>query len=244
MKRYVLVFDICSSSIILENLVQNEHVQDYTKLIDAFFSYLHMKRKKYKLEVYKFKGDGFMLFFNQDRRIDDVLSFSIELTFFAKQILTWFKKDYLDITKLPREGITIGLSFGSIHKMETVNITTSEYVGRAINLASRLQSRLDRPEHANKLLMQADLYRSIEGHLFKKSCRETTRALRNISGGSEIRCYEFNPEIFIEFDWELLQSPTDKTKRLLSDPDFRDQYISQQKEIERLINDYIAGKPM
>ncbi len=242
MKKYVVAFDVCSSSVLIEDLVRHERVPDYGKLIDAFFAYINTKRDQYHIELYKFVGDGLILFLDETVSMDDVLSFCIELTTFSKQILLWFKEEYLTLAKLPREGITIGLSLGSIHCVRTINMAHTEYFGRAINVACRLQSLLDKKRHANKFLMEAPLYKLIDGYLFKKACRRTTRSLRNLNENAEERCYEFNPEIFVDFDWQLLQSPTEKAKQMLSNELFRRLYRQQQRQIERLIEEYLHEK--
>ena len=104
--------------------------------------------------------------------------------------------DYLAATELPRVGISAGLDFGSLHKFRNEHSPRAEYFGKAINLATRLQSSQERPDNVNRLLFSAKLYLKIDEYLLRVACAERTRTLKNINKGEAIRCYEFNPLMY------------------------------------------------
>jgi hypothetical protein len=65
--------------------------------------------------------------------------------------------------------------------------------------------------------MSFKLYNEIENYLLKKSCVEKERVLKNIRENKPLRCYEFNPEFFREFDIELIRNPTEKLKKIIEE---------------------------
>jgi class 3 adenylate cyclase len=217
MRKIVLVFDICSSTVMIENLVQNDRVADYVRLIDGYWAFLNSKRDHYSFTIYKFLGDGFILLFENRELLDDVVNFFNELARFSREVLMWFRKTYLDLTALPREGITAAVAVGRIAKMKTQNMSQKEYVGRPINVACRLQGKMEELRHVGKLLMQAEAYRMISNHIYRKACKETTRSLKYISNAAEMRCYEYDAEIYLNRDWKRLHSPSTVTRQALAD---------------------------
>ncbi len=152
-------------STMIENLFQNDRVSDYVKLVDGFLAFLHMCKSTYRFSIYKYLGDGFILLFEDRECIDDILKFCDKPIYFSGQLIDWFKTSYLDSANLPREGITIGIAVGRISEIATINIPGEEYVGRAINVACRLQKSLIELKHTNKVLLHTDAYSLICGHL-------------------------------------------------------------------------------
>ena len=115
-ERYVLIFDICSSTIILEDLHRTNQSGRYMDLVDEINSFLYKNNIYFEYEVYKFLGDGFILIFNENTVVESVLLFIIRLVDNCNNMLSRFLDDYVEITKLPRFGITIGLDKGIIYK--------------------------------------------------------------------------------------------------------------------------------
>jgi class 3 adenylate cyclase len=185
----VVVFDICSSSVILEDLQQSGSQARYAQLMDAVSAYLHQESKSRNFQIYKFLGDGFILLFPEQHSADDLLLFLIYLTFYCNVVIETFRRKNLDIAELPRRGITIGVAQGQVYGLQSANIAGIEYFGRPINLASRFQSSLDRPEHANTLLVSREFFNSLNTKATKEHFNETTRKLRNMSGGKAVRCF-------------------------------------------------------
>lgn len=241
MRTIVVVFDICSSTIIIENLIQNDRINDYSVLVDGYWAFLNSKRNEHSFSLYKFLGDGFILLFDDRENIDDIMLFCNELTVFSQQLLAWYKNQYLDITQLPREGITTGIAAGNISEINTINLPSSEYIGRPINVACRLQKTLSEPEHSNKVLLHPDAYRQINDHLTKKACKETTRSLRNILGNTEIRCYEYNPITILNQNWNSLNSPSTVTEKIIKDPNTSKKLTTQLSNITVLARQLLSS---
>lgn len=65
--------------------------------------------------------------------------------------------------------------------------------------------------------MSFKLYNEIENYLLKKACIERERVLKNIRENKPLRCYEFNPEFFREFDIELIRNPTEKLRKIIEE---------------------------
>jgi hypothetical protein len=78
-----------------------------------------------------------------------------------------FLEDHVEITNLPRKGITIGLDKGVLYK-HTVEDKNQEFIGRPLNMATRLQSTLKRPERSDKCLILKRVYKEITKENFKK----------------------------------------------------------------------------
>ena len=189
MVNSVVVFDVCSSSVILEDLQQSGFQNRYGLLIDAIWTYLQGESKSRNFQVYKFLGDGFILLFSEHQTADDLMLFLVYLTFYCNAVINTFRRKYLDITELPRSGITIGVSHGEVFRLDSKNIKKIEFFGRPINMASRFQSSLDRPEQANTVLVSREFFNSLQTKETKEHFKETTRKLRNISGEKKVRCF-------------------------------------------------------
>jgi len=74
-EQTVLVFDICSSSTMLEDLHLTNRIKEYSILIDDIMRFLEKNAAHYNYEIYKFLGDGFILIFSESTSIDLILEF-------------------------------------------------------------------------------------------------------------------------------------------------------------------------
>jgi hypothetical protein len=63
-------------------------------------------------------------------------------------------------------------------------------MGKAINVATRLQSTLKLPEQSNKLLVSAGVKAEIQEQLHGRTCQPVEVILHNLYGNSSITCYE------------------------------------------------------
>ena len=203
-ENHVLVFDICSSTLILDDLQRTNQSGKYWDLVNDISSFLSENGSVFGYEIYKFLGDGFILIFYENTIIDQVLLFTIRLVDHCKHAIMQFLEDHVEITNLPRKGITIGLDKGVLYE-QTLEDKSQEFIGRPLNMATRLQSSLNRPEHSNKCLMSKRVYKEITKANFKKICSKTTRKLRNMVFEEEITCYEFAPLFFEKADISQLK---------------------------------------
>lgn len=213
MERYVLVFDICSSTAIIEDLVSNEQPQHFSRLLSAVHTFLQSSDSQYGYEIYKFMGDGYILLFDASSSMDSILEFYIQLVGYTSSALEWFIHDYLAATELPRVGISAGLDLGSLYILKNTQSADREYFGKAINLATRLQGSQERPDNVNQLLFSSKLYLKVDEYLLRVACTERTRTLKNINKGESIRCYEFNPLIYGKLT--VVETKTEKMRELI-----------------------------
>lgn len=190
-KKTVVVFDICSSTVILENLMLNERLKRWKDLIIGMKNFLRTESPEVGFDDYKFLGDGWILLFPEDVDGDELIPF---LTKISKEFRSLYRKvDSVLTTKVS----TVGLSFG-IDKGTLICLTMKhqpEYIGRPLNVANRLQSSLkdndDNPQY--KGLISRIVYNEFSRDTKRKLIRthrivEVRRKLRNIAGGDNYRC--------------------------------------------------------
>ena len=187
----VLVFDICSSTVFIEDLVKTGELEAYCILVEDFRRML-AETETERMLVYKFLGDGFILLFHSDVMLDGVLHMAKRLAEFATFRLNAFTAENVETTAIPRVGITIGIDIGVLHSIELDG--SREFIGRALNLASRLQGSLKEEEHVYKILMSVKAYKRISDPEIKRQCIERERIFRNISENNRTRCYELSAQ--------------------------------------------------
>lgn len=232
-EKYVLIFDIASSTVILEDLNTNNEIEKYQLLIDKYYDFFNSYKSTVNFEVYKFMGDGFILLFEKDIKVDEIIIFMIKLTSFSEALLNDFIKEYISIPKnnIPRIGITLGLDFGQVHFIEKKN----EYVGRPINVASRLQGSLKEKEHVYNALLSLKIFSNIKEYIIKKACIERERTFRNLYSNQSIRCFELNLLTFKEIKIENFKNMTNKLLEELRDTnkikEYKSYYIIKKKPI-------------
>jgi class 3 adenylate cyclase len=187
-KKIVLYCDICCSTSILEVLLRSENTERWVKLLAFAKEYLRDEREIQGFEIYKFIGDGWILLFDEDMSGYELLLWLRE---FCKKYRSLFKKmiePYLE-SNIDKIGMSFGADIGTL--ICTQMLGKKEYIGRALNVAGRLQTAIkDKDSNPqNKILMTKNLYTSIgtdEADEFPVS--DVTRSLRNISDGKNFQC--------------------------------------------------------
>lgn len=186
-KKLVVSFDFSSSSKILEDLSLTNNLAKMWDLLLRVEMYLKPHVKKMRGEIYKFTGDGWILLFPEKVKGPDLVLFLEKLMEYCKNVLNSTVTPHLDSTP-KRMGVTLGMDAGMLYGLKIWE--TKEYVGRAINVACRLQSAIkdkdEKPEY--KLLVSKRVFNE-----FRKAFRNfrtfrVTRRLRNIAGGSKFEC--------------------------------------------------------
>lgn len=185
----VLVFDICSSTVFIEDLVKTNQLETYCDLVESFRNLLLSIRIS-GMTIYKFLGDGFVLLFGSEILFDEVLLVSKKLAEFAKDTLGKFIRENIETTAIPRIGITIGIDIGNLNDLKLDG--TDEFIGRPLNVSSRLQGSLKDKNHENKILMSVKAYKKISNLKIKRKCIERERIFRNLSDNNRTRCYELD----------------------------------------------------
>lgn len=133
----VVAFDMCSSSTVIEELTKNCDVRRFTDFITEMKRYLATAQSHILFDPYKFTGDGWILLFPSDTRGTALLRFLVDLC-------RYFSRTFENtvVRYLSDRPALIGLTFG-IEKGDVIPLkmfSQPEYVGRAINVACRLQT--------------------------------------------------------------------------------------------------------
>jgi hypothetical protein len=191
LEKTIFVFDVCSSTTIVEDLHRTGSIKRYNEMIEGINEFLKKKSESLPINIYKFIGDGFVLIISEEIEIEEVLKFAKELIEVCNRKISKII-EFLECEDIPRRGITIGLDKGIIHHFE-LN-TNSEFIGRSITLACRLQSSQNKPEQVNSILMSVKVHSEIKDKDIKELCGKKERTFKNITGEKPIKCYELFPE--------------------------------------------------
>lgn len=185
--KIVVVFDICSSSNILEELIVRQDLRPMRNLLIELKKFLQAKAELLGFEAYKFIGDGWIILFSPDTRGEDLVNFLEELSrLFAKRLKL---KVIPHLEHSPSIlGLTFGVDIGPLVRLTMMG--KREYVGRPINIASRLQGAIKDKDNnpAYKVLFSRPAFNQL--HLardFRKT-RRASRTLRNIRNGERYPC--------------------------------------------------------
>ena len=183
----VVAFDMCSSSDILEELMLNGDLNRYDQLLISLKEYLAKAQSRVLFDPYKFTGDGWILLFPKDT--DGTLIFN-----FLRDLCSFFKKEFnkLVLRYLATPPAVTGLSFG-IERGPLMGMTMygqREYVGRALNIACRLQSSIKDKDAdpAYKALVSNAAFNQYFKSVRDVKIWKVRRKLRNIRGGSDFQC--------------------------------------------------------
>ena len=182
-QKYVLVFDICSSTVILEDLVRSESQKRWRDLLIDLKSFLRNEQTKHQFEIYKFIGDGWILLFDKDFSPADLFDLLKRLSEVYGHAFIRHIKGVLSV-KIHSIGLTFGLELGTLIRFE-INENT-EYLGRAINVAARLQAAVkhDTLNPEGQVLMSMRVYDKMKREIRNAyRIRRVTRNLNNVAGG-------------------------------------------------------------
>jgi class 3 adenylate cyclase len=185
--RYAVFFDICSSSTILEDLMLTNHTREMRNLLIRLKKFLQRESETYGYEVYKFIGDGWILLFPDGTDGKSLIKF-LEIL-----CRTFEEKLYHSIVpKLESTPTILGLTFG-IDKgplVKLIMLQRTEYVGRALNVASRLQRAIKDKDSAPqyKILLSKHAFGALRLPAGFRKTEAVSRSLRNIRGGKKYEC--------------------------------------------------------
>lgn len=187
-QKIVLVFDICSSTSILEDLLRSENEAKWRNLLISLKKFLRRESKSHGFDIYKFIGDGWILLFDPAFDANTLFDLLIRLCqeydkLFRKRIKPVLSMDIKNI------GITFALDKGTL--VSIVMNGTREYIGRSLILTARLQSAIKDKDAkpGGKVLMSKNVFAGMRKALRPIYRVETARRkLRNISGADEYVC--------------------------------------------------------
>ncbi len=186
-KVIVVAFDMCSSTSIVEQLTLKGDLKRLQRLLTVIKRYLMDRQKVLPFDVYKFVGDGWILLFPENTDGLQLLQFLKDLCEFFKNEL---RKEVLQYLDAPPKitGLTFGVEKGALGAMLMYN--QREYVGRAINVACRLQSAIKDKggSPAYKALVTNTVFNEYFAPATGFRVFKVDRTLRNIGNGAVFRC--------------------------------------------------------
>jgi hypothetical protein len=133
----VVVFDMCSSTRVIEALTHIGRVHLFKDFLSEFKHHLASVQQQQPFLIYKFVGDGWLLLYPA-ARTDGALLLD-QLAQISRIFAERFKTVVLGhLSKQPQSiGLTFGIDVGPL--VHTIMYGQNEYIGRAINVAARLQ---------------------------------------------------------------------------------------------------------
>jgi len=188
-RHLVVVFDICSSTTILEDLKRTDNLAAWSSLLLEMKDFLQGEGSRLAMCLYKFIGDGWVLLFPDGVPKKDLCGLLCRCS-------EWYQNQFDRSIKplLLQEPTPIGLMFG-IDSGELIRLELDdqiEYLGRAINVSARLQAQTKdlRGGPSYKALFSRNSFNS-PGPPPKDIPVEAARvSLRNISPAT-IECFVF-----------------------------------------------------
>jgi class 3 adenylate cyclase len=193
-KRTVVFFDICSSSNMLEDLILSENLRSMRDLILAIRGFIKKEAAVQGFEVYKFIGDGWVLLFPPEKSGESLVTLLEELCRRYKKHWTRYVKPRLQ-SRPAVVGLTFGVDRGELVKFRMMG--QPEYIGRALNVASRLQGAVKQKDDnpAYKVLFSNPSFKALRlSHAFRPS-KTVTCTLRNIQGGNKYSCVKMTLKV-------------------------------------------------
>jgi class 3 adenylate cyclase len=188
-RRVVAVVDIRSSTAILEDLKQTDNLGRWRNLLIALKQLL---QETAVVEPYKFIGDGWVLMFPEDIPKSDLMQFLVD---FSLEFHSTFDSSIADLLQRRPEriGLTFGVDEGQLVRLEMNEQT--EYLGRAINVAARLQEAAKRIEGSSnyQALLSRNSFNKLPPGSWVSSLREVRVPLRNVAYGEDYACLAWEP---------------------------------------------------
>jgi len=186
--KVILVFDMCSSSNIIEDLTLTSNIDKLKIFINKLKKWLRLKSKDYRYEIYKYIGDGWILLFPVDITGNEIINFLKKLNSFYDGTIKSIINPYLE-RDLEATGLTFGIEKGPL--IELIMLGKREFFGRALNIAFRLQNAVKVkggfPDYP--ILVSNQVYNEYlrKAGGLKKAVR-VYRRLKNIRDGGRFRC--------------------------------------------------------
>jgi len=183
----VVAFDLCSSSMIMEQLLLGGDVSCLTDLLTAIKRHLAAEQKRLLFDPYKFTGDGWILLFPANTDGSALMAFLERLCrFYSDEYRRLIKPNLQNMLKTV--GLSFGIDRGWVSRMKMYGQT--EYIGRPIIVACRLQGAVkDKGSSpAYKALVTYHAYRKHFTHLPASRVVRVKRILRNINAETPFGC--------------------------------------------------------
>jgi class 3 adenylate cyclase len=138
-ERVVLTFDICGSTVMVEDLARSYNLPVVRDLFIYLKNWLENNLPSFEGEICNFTGDGWILLFPTKIHGNQLLSFILHLALqYAEFVEEKIKPRMESLPSLV--GISFGAARGNLVRFEMFE--RIEYVGRPINVACRLQAAI------------------------------------------------------------------------------------------------------
>ena len=192
-RKLVVVFDVCSSTSILEDLRQTDNIHKWRNLLITLKENLRAESARLNMELYKFIGDGWIPLFPLDISRDQLLDFLNNLSTLFDVEFDSEIRPLLQGRPSPI-GLTFGVDAGELVRLEMND--QIEYLGRPLNVASRLQNAAkDLPAGASyKALFAKHVYNSLPPVPVldrDPRAKEVRLSLRNLRNNAECDFIEY-----------------------------------------------------
>lgn len=184
--KVVVAFDICSSTAILEDLLLTGNEKIWRDLLIGLEQKLQEQKQADILLPYKFTGDGWILLFPREIKGTRLIDYLEELSESFDVLFRVYVRPHLQITN--KTGLTFGVDLGQLLRLEMMEKV--EYVGRALNIACRLQGSLAAidPSPAYKVLFSSTAFSSLGVKTSLRASQPVTASLRNVMSGEGLQC--------------------------------------------------------
>ena len=182
----VVAFDLCSSSMIMEQLLLGGDISCLTDLLTAIKRHLAAEQKHLLFDPYKFTGDGWILLFPANTDGSALMAFLERLCrFYSDEYRRLIKPNLRNVLKIV--GLSFGIDRGWVSRMKMYGQT--EYIGRPMIVACRLQGAVKDKggSPAYKALVTYHAYRKHFAHLPASRVVRVKRILRNINAETTLR---------------------------------------------------------
>ena len=188
MERMVITIDICSSSHIIENLLKRSRIDVWRNTLIDLKEYLSKETHRYKAEIYKFTGDGWIIFFDPPYLEKGIIELLKGTNSYYNSI---YRKDVLPNIDIPPKihGMTFGIDEGQLVKVEMLDVF--EYIGRPLNIACRLQGTINEIDiySGYRAFLSHIAYQKLKKEADSYFPDQTERLLKNISHSPDFQCY-------------------------------------------------------
>ena len=191
-EKLVVFIDICSSTSIMEDLLRTENMDKWRSLIISLKKFLVSNKGELKYNIHKFLGDGWILLFPVECDKSELFNLLKKL---CEEFESLYEKKINPVisTEISTVGITFGIDKGTLIKV--IMNGRTEYLGRALNVAARLQAAIkdgcDAPQ--GKVLMSKNVYAILNDTIKSENeMKERKKNLRNIAGGTSFICMELS----------------------------------------------------
>lgn len=185
----VVTLDICSSTAIIEDLLKSERIRLWRNLIISMKEHLCSLAEEHNAELHKFIGDGWILLFRRPYSGRVILGVLTSAAAFYNQF--YINEIFPILETLPKlSGLTFGIAEGKLINLEMQE--KPEYVGRAINIACRLQGSISEYDinSGYRVLMAHSAFHQLKDGLQGFHHNPTEKPLKNVGDGKNLSCYQ------------------------------------------------------